>query len=163
MGRNRTGSLMTPRDALARAISESQAMDYDHEALVAIRRRFRPDSWQSPREIAETRRGLCRDFAIYAMARTWILCDGLPPPAELVLVLGHVSTQGQHADDWHAWVELVPGNGATLWAEATPGYRERLGTADEEFPGRIPRYAQRYDGEVLDEEFEYRAVPATTS
>lgn len=155
---------LIPRDALAQAISESEAMDYDDELLVAIRQRFRPDTWQSPRETAELRTGLCRDFAIYAIARTWALCGGLPPPAEIVLVLGHVSVQGERDDAWHAWVELVPGNGPTLWAEATPGYRERIGEpAGEEFAGRIPRYAQRYDGELFDEESAYRLVsPSAT-
>ena len=134
-------------------------MHYDDEALDAIRARFRPDAWQSPHETATARKGLCRDFAIYAMARTWVLCEGLPPPAEVVLVCGHVSPQGQRADEWHAWVEMVPGAGPTLWAEATPGYRERVAEAEgPEFAGRIPRYAQRFDGEVLDEEYEYRAI-----
>lgn len=161
MGRNRAGSLMTPRDALALAISESQAMTYDDDAVVAIRQRFRLDSWHSPRETAESRKGLCRDFAIYAIARTWTLCAGLPPPADLLLVCGHVSAHGQRDGTWHAWVELVPVTGPVLWAEATPGYRERVAEAyGAEFAGRIPRYAQRFDGEVFDEEFEYRVAGA---
>lgn len=157
---------MTPEDALDMAVGETKAMTYDHPTLRAIRMKALPDTWQTPDETLLSRKGLCRDFAIYACHRMWELslavrrrvaelAGGPLPEDETVVVLGHVDAAGQEAGRWHAWVELISG-GTVLWGETTPGYHERAGVPWEAFPRRIPRYAQAWDGEVLDEEYEYR-------
>ncbi len=148
---------MTPADALRQATKESKRLTYDDVALKEILARVRPDTWKTPDELTREGRGLCRDFAIWTCWRTWQLCGGIPDPGELVMVIGHTDPAAETAGAWHAWVELVTPEREPLWAEPTPGYRDHVDTPDW-FAERVPRFAQRFDGEVFDQEYEYRRV-----
>lgn len=147
---------MTAIEALRQATREAKAMSYDREELRQVVARLVPDQWQTPAETSVERQGLCRDFAIWTCWRAWSLAGGLVPPDRILMVLGHVDAAGRAQGQWHAWVQLDVG-GEVLWAEPTPGYHEQV-DALAWFAGRFPVYAQLYDGEVLDQEFEYRWV-----
>ena len=150
---------MMPRDALRRAVRECKKFyAYDYAALRSGIR----TPWKTPAELDADKKGLCRDFAIWTIARTWTLCGGLVLPDEILMVIGHVDARSEAENAWHAWVELVDRDEHQVviyrgWGEPTPGYSVDEAPA-EEFTLRVPRYAQLFDGEVFDQEFEYRRV-----